>query len=205
MPTAERPRLATLAAGAPFLDRLARLVLDRAGGDPVAVARTLVLLPNRRSVIGLRDAFVQRAGAGMLLPRMLAVADLAGSELLPTGQAGPAPMEAEAARLALAGILRRSETPATRALPEAAGLLTALEELAAWDCGPDDLERLDLEAPLAEHWLKTLTRLRAVLAHWPGILDAHGLSTPMQAWVSAARTRAARWRADPDAAGRVIA
>lgn len=205
MPIAERPRLATLGAGAPFLDRLAGLVLDRAGGDPVSVARMLVLLPNRRSVIGLRDAFVQRAGAGMLLPRMLAVADLAGSGLVPPEQAGPAAMEPEAARLALAGILAGSDTPVTRVLPEAAGLLTALEELAAWDCSPDDLDRLDLEAPLAQHWLKTLKRLHAVLAHWPGILDALGLTTPMQARIAAARALAARWRADPDAAGRVIA
>lgn len=205
MPIAERPHLATFSAGTPFLDRLAGLVLDLAGGDPVSVARTLVLLPNRRSAVGLRDAFVQRAGAGMLLPRMLAVADLAESGLVPPGNTGPAAITPEAALLALAGILTRSDTPATQTMPEAAGLLAALEELAAWDCSPDDLERLDLEAPLAEHWLKTLTRLHAVLAHWPGILDAQGLITPMQARVAAARALAARWRADPDAAGRVIA
>ncbi len=205
MPTAERPRVASIAAGEPFLDCLVRLVLAGGGADPLAVARTLVLLPTRRAAAALRDAFVQRAEGGLLLPRILSIADIPGSGLA-GGEDTLAPaLDEMAAGFLLAGILARSGTPAALALGHARGLFAALEELAAWERTPGDLERIDLEAALAAHWARTIAQLRVVTAAWPGLLADLGLASPAAARVAAVRALVARWRAQPQAAGRVIA
>ena len=44
-----------------FADELARVVLAEHGGDPLALADVLILLPTRRSVRALREAFLRAA------------------------------------------------------------------------------------------------------------------------------------------------
>ena len=43
------PRVFTIPVGAPFIDALARGILKNRGGDPLELARVLVLLPTRRA------------------------------------------------------------------------------------------------------------------------------------------------------------
>ena len=64
------PRLFSIAPHVAFVDALADGILSRCGGDPLALARAHVLLPNRRAVRALTDAFVRRSGSGLLLPRL---------------------------------------------------------------------------------------------------------------------------------------
>ena len=60
-----------------FADELARVVLAEQGGDPLAMADTLILVPTRRSVRALREAFLRAAGGKpTILPRMAPLGDV---------------------------------------------------------------------------------------------------------------------------------
>ncbi|MCH7890650.1 MAG: hypothetical protein IH921_04015 [Gemmatimonadetes bacterium] len=56
------PRLFTINPGQPFLDTLATGILDESGGDRMALAGYIVLLPNRRACSALADAFLRAVG-----------------------------------------------------------------------------------------------------------------------------------------------
>ena len=68
--------IATIPAGASFVDVLASGLIEEAGDDLFQLADTLILLPNRRACRALRDAFL-RVGDGqpMLLPAMRPLGD----------------------------------------------------------------------------------------------------------------------------------
>src|SRR5688572_24136812 len=68
--------------GVPFADALAAGLIARArtdseGGDPLALSKMTVLLPNRRACRAMAEAFLRQAGlpgripgGGLLLPRL---------------------------------------------------------------------------------------------------------------------------------------
>ncbi len=58
--------------GLPFVDALAEALLAREGGEPLALAAKLVLLPTRRSCRSLREAFLRRSGGRLISERQLA-------------------------------------------------------------------------------------------------------------------------------------
>jgi ATP-dependent helicase/nuclease subunit B len=60
-----------------FADELARGVLAEHAADPLALAEVLILVPTRRSVRALREAFLRAAnGKPTILPRMAPLGDL---------------------------------------------------------------------------------------------------------------------------------
>ncbi|HTE80144.1 MAG TPA: hypothetical protein VK634_05565, partial [Reyranella sp.] len=64
-----------------FADELAAGVLAEFGRDPLALADTLILVPTRRSVRALREAFLRATnGKPTLLPRMAPLGDLDESD-----------------------------------------------------------------------------------------------------------------------------
>src|SRR5204862_5915474 len=64
-----------------FADDLAAGVLAAYGGEPLALADVLILLPTRRSVRALREAFLRTTGGTpTLLPRMAPLGDLDDAE-----------------------------------------------------------------------------------------------------------------------------
>jgi ATP-dependent helicase/nuclease subunit B len=72
-----RANVYTIPSHRAFADALASGLL--AGGD---VARTLLLLPNRRAQRTITEAFVRLSGGGLLLPRMLPIGDVGEDEAL---------------------------------------------------------------------------------------------------------------------------
>ena len=83
-------RVFTIPAGVAFADALAQGLLNQSGGDPLRLADMLILLPTRRAVRAVTDGFLRIAnGRALLLPRLLALADvdddaaLFGAESLP--------------------------------------------------------------------------------------------------------------------------
>lgn len=73
----------------PFLDALVAGLMQRAGFDPLALARFTVLLPTRRAVRALGEAFLRgSAGRALILPRMMPVGDLDAEELALLGDEG---------------------------------------------------------------------------------------------------------------------
>ncbi|MEI6201497.1 MAG: hypothetical protein WCP68_06075, partial [Enhydrobacter sp.] len=64
-----------------FADELARGILTEHAADPLALADVLILVPTRRSVRALREAFLRATdGKPTILPRMAPLGDLDESE-----------------------------------------------------------------------------------------------------------------------------
>jgi ATP-dependent helicase/nuclease subunit B len=168
-----------------FADALAAGLLARTAADPLLLARSLVLLPNRRAVTAVTEAFVRQLGTrqveggGLLLPRLVPVGDLddAGFDRL---AAGDAPIQP-----AVPPLLRRFELarlaaklPGDRAAVERLRLGDALGEvldaLLAEEIDPEALRSAADGQDLADHWQKTLAFLELVIAVWPQARAGHG-------------------------------
>jgi ATP-dependent helicase/nuclease subunit B len=82
-----QPKVYTIAPKRPFLATLADGLLAMNAGDPMRLPRVTILLPTRRAVRALREAFLRGApegrepGTALLLPRMRPVGDLDSDEL----------------------------------------------------------------------------------------------------------------------------
>ena len=208
---ARRPRIFTIPPDVPFLESLARAILNGdlpvAGGKPpdrLALTRWTILLPTRRAVRALRDAFLRVSGDGaLLLPRIRPLGDVDEDELslAPVSEAGKDAELALAQPPAIGNLQRRlvltklvlawsrrvaeqvdTGTNSVRATPaQAAGLAAQLAAL----MDTLDTEQVSLDAlsglvpeRFAEHWQKTLTFLQIVTEHWPQFLEEQGLQAP---------------------------
>jgi len=82
-----RRNLYTIAPNRPFLATLASGLISMTAGDPLLLSRVTVVLPTRRAVRSLREAFLRAAADGrdpgtpLLLPRMRPIGDLDSDEL----------------------------------------------------------------------------------------------------------------------------
>ncbi|QMW23157.1 double-strand break repair protein AddB [Sandaracinobacteroides saxicola] len=198
MPRPERVALYTIPAERPFVDDLAAGLLATAA-DAMALARTLVLLPSRRSVRALTEAFVRQSGArALLLPRLAAVGDLDADEALGTFAEGleEAPellpeMPALERQLLLAALLSDGGPAARFAL---AGQLGAvLDTLTIEGRRPAELAEIDAGG-LSDHWAKNLKVLETVWRRWPAVLKAMGRQDAVDRRNRLLRMLARRWR-----------
>ena len=201
-----------------FVDALARGLLDAYGADTLAFADALVLLPNRRAVRALRDAFLRATdGRPLLLPRIRPIGDIDDDEL--AAAAVPAlgedamriedlppavsteRREALLARLvlehgpSLAGIEAASFSPA-QALRLARELASLLDELQIASVPLDALAGLVADEH-ADHWRGTLEFLGILRKRWPAELARLGAMDPVERRSKALRAQAAHWRAQP--------
>jgi ATP-dependent helicase/nuclease subunit B len=198
------PHLASIPAGAPFLDVLARRWLDRYAEDP---SHGLILLPTRRAARALAEAFLHVGGGRpMLLPRITALGVLDETPLTLAGALDLPPAVEPLRRLAaLSSLVLR--------LPEAEGGVRAADR--AWALARelallmDEAERA--ERPLAEcladacsgdyasHWQVTLRFMQIVTAAWPDWLAAEGRANPAARQAALLDAQAAAWVAQPPA------
>ncbi|MCM0019046.1 MAG: double-strand break repair protein AddB [Tagaea sp.] len=198
--------VSTIPAGEPFLAALARGVRARLGDAPQALARATILLPNRRAVRALGEAFLAEAGGKpLLLPRLAAIGDVDEDELILTGaEAGldlelPPAIDPAARALLLASLVaRRTDialSPAT-ALKLARALAELLDSLQIEEISWDGFDAL-VPADYAEHWARTLDFLGILRQAWPAILAERGQMDPQARRVKLIRALAARWAATP--------
>jgi ATP-dependent helicase/nuclease subunit B len=186
------PPLYTIAPDRPFLATLAGGLAAQAGGDPLRLARMQVLLPTRRAVRALREAFLRTAradsapGTPLLLPRMRAVGDIEADELDFEPESGaddtlslPPAMPELRRRLLLAQLVRDWSAERGEALPpgQAAALAVALGRLL--DTVASEGARLDgmaelVPGELALHWQTVLAFLEILPQRWPAVLAAEG-------------------------------
>src|SRR5580658_8020500 len=204
------PRLYTIAADRPFLATLARGLVALAGGDPLRLPRMTVLLPTRRAVRSLREAFLRLTGEGsdpgapLLLPRMRPVGDLDADEIGDdeTLAVPPAIPDLRRRLLLTRLVLEWSAGDGEqRLLPgQAAALAAALARLldAAAIEGVSFAELVKL-APLdlAEHWQVVLRFLDILPRQWPAILTAEGALDPAERRNRLLVRQAALWRKTP--------
>jgi len=183
-----------------FADTLAEILLEESGGDPVALAHFLILVPNRRASRALREAFLRRSGdKPMLLPRMRTVDDADEDELAFGGLELP-PAIPKLNRIMLLARLVMAKNPdslppnqAVRLAAELAGLLDSLQ------IERIDPARLSALAPenMAAHWQETLEFLSIVFDNWPKILAERGLLDPQERTNLVMDAQARSWSANP--------
>jgi ATP-dependent helicase/nuclease subunit B len=214
-----RPRLYTIAADRPFLASLAAGLLRMTGGDPLQLARAVVLLPTRRAVRALREAFLYaapesgEAGRPLLLPRMHAIGDLDEDEIMPIDGADAVPPALSELRRRLLltrlvlkwGERRGRETLLPgQAAALAATLARLLDTVAAEGASFEGLADL-VPAELAEHWQVVRRFLEILPYSWPQVLAAEGALDMAERRNRLLRRQALVWRHSPPAAPVVAA
>jgi ATP-dependent helicase/nuclease subunit B len=217
-----RINLFTIPPGAAFADELARGVLARfSSDDPFALSRALILLPTRRAIRTLGEAFAKVApGQVSVLPRMRALGDFDDAPSLldddsddavrELGADLPAPLPPFRRELLLAKLIQQwslrlaeqedartlgATTPA-HALKLARELAQLLDQATAEGLAWERLQTL-VPHELSRHWEKTLAFLGILTKEWPKILEAEQASDPAAHRDAALRQAAARWREVP--------
>lgn len=207
----------TIPPGVPFVDALARGLLDAADGAPTGLAPVTVLLPNRRACRALADAFLGHSPAGaLLLPAIAPIGDvdddeaLSGEDMDGAATLAIPPAVPELRRqLLLTRLIRANPgeagvTDAAQAARLARELAGLLDQVATERIGFEHLDTL-VPADLAAHWQITLGFLRLLTEHWPAILDGEGALDPADRRNRLIDRRIAAWRADPPSGPVVIA
>ena len=214
---ADSPTLFTMPPGTPFLDRLAAALLEdlSLGGrfeGTFELADATILLPTRRAVRALGDAFL-RAGEGraLILPSIRALGDVDEEELVldPVGLGAealalPPAMPALERQLRLARLIaEEGGADKLRALGLAADLGRFLDMVVTEGA---DLSQLTSLVPqeFADHWQITLDFLQVLTARWPEELARLGYMEQAERRNRLLRAQAEAWAAKPPA-GPVIA
>ena len=194
-----RRNLYTIAPNRPFLATLASGLISMTAGDPLLLSRVTVVLPTRRAVRSLREAFLRAAADGrdpgtpLLLPRMRPIGDLDSDELsLVDGLGEDGPLAVPPAipelrrRLLLTQLVlrwgeRRGEEPLLpgQAAALAGSLARLLDRVATEGASFEGIHDLVPES-LAEHWRIVRRFLEILPQHWPGILAAEGALDPAE-------------------------
>lgn len=204
------PRVFTIPVHRNFADALANGILAMHGSDRLALARTTILLPNNRAARAITDAFVRRAEAGLLMPRMVAVGDVDGDApglALDPADAEPVPpaIDRMLRRFVLARLVQQfraetgARTDAAEALRLAANLATTIDTLQAEDIDPAALRSLDVAESLSVHWQKSLELFVMLLDRWPQELAALGCIDLVERRNRLLRRQAGAWREHPPA------
>lgn len=208
-------KIYTIAPGLSFVDELAASILASCAGDDLALSRMRILLPTRRAVQGMRDAFLrQTGGRPLLLPQMQAVGAPDEDELSFLADTDPAalPPQIPPARrlLLLVPLIRRAFGGQGLNYEQALGMASALalfmDELYTEDLSLDDLDRLVDDANLATNWQLSTKFLREIIQeHWPRILAAYGCIDPGLYRVRLLHMLADHWRISPPADPVIVA
>lgn len=184
MNAAVRPTLFTIPPHRAFADALAAGLIARYGRDPMELARGIVLVPSNRARRAISDAFVRRAGEGLLLPRLVGIGDPTFDEALGglfdplDGDPIPPAIDPLHRMLILSRLVRtaravRDPVSAAEAVRLAADLARTLDALLIEEVDPARLR--DGAAPeLSDHWARSLESLDTILTRWPAELARLG-------------------------------
>ncbi|WP_262693768.1 double-strand break repair protein AddB [Kordiimonas aquimaris] len=191
------PNVYTIGAGNSFVDALVAGIDERFGGDPLALSSATVLLPNRRAVRSLKEAFLRfHDKKPILLPVIRAIGDVDEGEIAFLG-AGfgvdfseivpaitPVRRQVLLTKLVSSWYVQREKTGTSS---------QAIAPAQAWRLAGDlahlidqveteglSFTRLNELAPdkLAMHWNDTLEFLKIVTEHWPQILAEEKVQNP---------------------------
>lgn len=196
------PRLYTIPAHRAFADALVTGLIRRFGGDPLQLARGLVLLPNNRAKLAVTNAFVRAKGGALVLPRLVAIGaddlgEAIGAALDPADAPDPPPPAVEplTRRMILARLVKEAKPSldTAEAVRLAGDLARTLDQLIVEEVDPARLSDLDL-GELTDHWRQSLELFRVVLDHWPGELARLGRIDSATRRVLLLRRLEERWR-----------
>ncbi|WBH16615.1 double-strand break repair protein AddB [Sphingomonas radiodurans] len=174
--------LFTIPAHRAFADALVAGLIRRFGGEPLGLARGLVLLPNNRAKLAVTSAFVRASGGALVLPRLVAIGaddlgEAIGVALDPADAPDPPPPAVTplARRMILARLVQeaRPTLDAAEAVRLAGELARTLDQLIVEEVESRALADLDL-GELTEHWRSAVALFQVVIDRWPGELARLG-------------------------------
>lgn len=187
MPDRAGPKVYSIAAHRGFADALVAGLVPRYAEPELGLARLTLLLPSRRTVRTVTEAFVRLSGQGLLLPRMAVVGDIDLDETLgplldPLGAAEVPPAADPTRRwLRLARYLR--EVEGDKAGKGAALLRRAweigrtMDRLLVEGIAPIDLmseQVIGIVGDLAGHWSDNTRTFLMVQQYWIAELAERG-------------------------------
>ncbi len=191
-PHHQRSRVHSVPFGADLCDATAAHILQHASADPLAVSEMLLLLPNNRAIKAMTEAFVRQASPGLLLPRMVAIGDLALDEALgplldPLSSddviwpaINPAPRIMLLAELVLRHRPKGQSVSAAEALRLARKLAEMIDELEIEQVALEWLSDPNDNADLAEHWQSSYEQIQTILPAYKLELTARKLVGPAE-------------------------
>lgn len=212
------PAVFTIDAGFPFSDALADGLLTRFGAGP-DLARVTLLVPTRRAVRAMRDAFLRQTdGVPLLLPVIRPIGDVDEDDLAATEAVTFAASDSDAALTdlppAVPGLTRQFRLAkliaawgsgtgqptigAAQVLDLAAELARFIDQIQTEQLDPAGLATLVPEE-FAGHWQRTLAFLRLVTAEWPSLLAADGMVDPAARRNALLLALAGQWETRPPA------
>ncbi len=178
------PQIFTIPPGLPFVEIMARDLIDRTAAAPSALASYQILLPTRRACRALRDAFLKISGGKpLILPRLQPIGDVDEEELA-FSIAGPFELEVPPAisplsrQIMLANVI--AHLPGfSKGIEQDLALATALgrlmDQVYTEDLSLEDLPHIVDKEAFATHWQITLDFLSILSEHWPRILAENGV------------------------------
>ena len=203
------PSVFNMPAGVSFVDALAERLIAESAGDPLALARMQVLVPTRRALRSLTEAFLRASdGRPLLLPRLRPLGDLDAEELVMSapeeaaelfdGAVPPAIPVLRRQVLLARAILKGPNAPARfdQALSLARELGRFLDQVQTDGLSLGALADL-VPADYAAHWQETLEFLKILADVWPQIRAIEGGLDPAERRLKLIQAQAARWRAEP--------
>ena len=210
-----------------FVDTLADYIMDSHKGDMGAgnasdMSDTLVLLPTRRAIQALQEAFIRLSdGVPIILPRLCTLGDVDEDELLLsttglgedylTDQPAINPLRR---RLVMAQMVHKLHTLEAQQndteIPTLAQILDLSDSLCHLldqiHIEQVDINKIDSLAPDAfdsEHWAKNLKYLSQIKTVYPDYLKTLGLQDGMQRRNQLLQKQARLWQTKPPT-GRII-
>ncbi|MEO5866062.1 MAG: double-strand break repair protein AddB [Sphingomonas sp.] len=205
-----RPALYHIAAHRAFADALAAGLIARFGGEPLGLARGLVLLPNTRAKRAVTDAFVRASEGGLLLPRLVAIGDPAldeatGALFDSAGDLDPVPPAVDPLRrrLILARLVSEERArigqpvDAAEAVRLAGDLARTLDQLLVEEVAPRRLREIELADDISVHWRRSLDLFDIMLDRWPAELARIGMIDAAERRARLLGRMALRWRDAP--------
>ncbi|MCC3860269.1 double-strand break repair protein AddB [Pseudemcibacter aquimaris] len=183
----KNPEIYNIRASLSFVDVLANGIYERFGDNPITLSEVLILLPNRRAVRSLRDAFLRlNDGKPTILPNMQPIGDvdedgliMAGGTLYDDLDLKPA-VPASIRQMILMNIIHDWHKAEKKDIPENATCAVLAEALGSLldQVQTEEIDFASMEDIVPDeyaiHWQQTLEFLKIVTEMWPDILATTG-------------------------------
>lgn len=183
----KNPEIYNIPAHQSFVDVLATGIIERFGHDPISLSEVLILLPNRRAVRSLREAFLRICdGKPIVLPNMQPIGDVDEDGLIMGGgtlyddlsimPSVPPYMR----QMLLMNIIHDWYKKSGEDIPENSGCAVLAEALGQLldQVQTEEIDFHSIEdivpAEYAIHWQQTLEFLKILTEGWPHVLATTG-------------------------------